>query len=58
MFIGYLNKLRSEGRRYFDFDQVVSDLGISNNRAKSGLYRLKKAGWVISPALGDLYNDQ
>lgn len=38
MFIKYLNKIRAEGKRYFDFAQIVSDLGISDDSAKSGLY--------------------
>jgi len=52
MFIDYINKLRADGRRYFEFDQLVHDLGISVAAAKSGIYRLKKTGFVITPAKG------
>lgn len=52
MFMEYLDNLRSSGKRHFTFKQVISDLGISINSAKSGLYRLKNEGKIITPAKG------
>lgn len=52
MFEEYLNNLRSSGKRYFTFAQVIADLNTSVNSAKSGLYRLKNEGKLITPAKG------
>jgi predicted transcriptional regulator of viral defense system len=52
LFINYLNHLRSVGKRHFTFGQLVDELKISVNSAKSGLYRLKRQGNLISPYKG------
>lgn len=52
MFSEYLNHIRSLGNRYFTFDQIINDLKISPNSAKSGLHRMKAEGRLISPAKG------
>lgn len=52
MFYNYLNHLRSLGKRHFTFEQLLNDLKISVNSAKSGLYRLKRQGNLISPYKG------
>jgi hypothetical protein len=41
MFAEYLEKLRSTGGRYFTSQRIIKDLKLSNNAARSGLYRLK-----------------
>ena len=50
MFIQYLDKLRSQGKRFFTFAQILSDLGTSVNSIKGGIFRLKKEGKIITPA--------
>ncbi len=52
MFSEYLDQLRSLGRRYFSFKDIIKDLKVSENSAKSGIYRLKNEGKIISPAKG------
>jgi len=52
MFREHLNLLQSQGKRYFTFDQILQDLKISADSAKSGLYRMKKKGMIITPAKG------
>lgn len=52
MFIEYLDHLRSQGKRYFTFQQAIDDLNISVNSLKSGLYRLKNEGKLITPSKG------
>ncbi len=52
MFFEYLEKLRSTGRTYFTSQEIIKDLGLSDSAARSGLYRLKKAGKLISPING------
>jgi predicted transcriptional regulator of viral defense system len=52
MFIEYLDKLRMYGRRHFTFQEIIQDLHISENAAKTGLYRLKKANKIITPIKG------
>ncbi len=52
MFSEYLDKLRMYGRRHFTFREIIQDLHISENAAKTGLYRLKKANEIIAPMKG------
>ena len=52
MFSEYLDTLRRSGKRHFSLQEIIDNLKISNNAARSGLYRLKKANKVISPAKG------
>jgi predicted transcriptional regulator of viral defense system len=52
MFSEYLEKLRSTGRRYFTSQEIIKDLGLSDDAARSGLYRLKRGGKLISPLSG------
>jgi predicted transcriptional regulator of viral defense system len=52
MFHEYLDKLRMDGRRHFTFQEIIQDLHISENAAKTGLYRLKKAKKIITPIKG------
>lgn len=52
MFLEYLDKLRRSGEINFTFEQIVQDLQISDNAAKSGIYRLKKRNKIITPLKG------
>ena len=52
MFFEYLDNLRISGRGYFTFQEIIGELNISENSAKNGLYRLKKAGKIITPIKG------
>ncbi len=52
MFIEYLEKLRSVGRRYFTSQDLILALNLSGAAAKAGLYRLKRDGKLISPFRG------
>src|SRR3989304_7408502 len=52
MFVEYLEKLRSTGRRYFTSQEIIKDLGLSGDAARAGLYRLKRDGRLISPISG------
>lgn len=52
MYYEYLESLRSSGKRYFTSEEIRKDLNISDAAARSGLYRLKRDGKVISPLSG------
>lgn len=52
MFLDHLDKLRMSGRGHFTFKEITDELNISANSAKSGLYRLKKLGKIITPLKG------
>lgn len=52
MYYKYLEDLRSSGRRYFTSEEIRKELNLSDHAAKSGLYRLKKEGKIISPVSG------
>lgn len=52
MFAEYLEKLLSTGKRYFSSQEITKDLDISQDAARSGLYRLKKDSKLISPLKG------
>ena len=52
MFYNYLEKVREGGKRAFTFKQILQEMNLSEDSAKSGLYRLKKEGKIISPAKG------
>jgi len=52
MFVEYLEKLRAAGKRHFTFEQIIQEMDLSEDSAKSGLYRLKNDGKIISPAKG------
>jgi predicted transcriptional regulator of viral defense system len=52
MFKDYIDLIRSQGKRNFSFEQIIHDLKISIDSAKSGLKRLKKDKKVITPAKG------
>ncbi len=52
MFSEYIDKLRMSGRRSFTFEEVIQELRVSNDGAKSGLYRLKRGNKIISPIKG------
>jgi predicted transcriptional regulator of viral defense system len=50
--IKYLDKLRMYGKRHFTFQEIIQDLHISENAAKSALFRLKKNNKIITPIKG------
>ncbi|HVE43945.1 MAG TPA: type IV toxin-antitoxin system AbiEi family antitoxin [Gammaproteobacteria bacterium] len=52
MFSEYLDKLRMYGKRHFTFQEIIQDLHVSENAAKAGLFRLKKANKIITPIKG------
>lgn len=52
MFIEYLEKLRSSGKRYFTSQEIMQDLNLSADARRAGLYRLKRDGKLISPISG------
>jgi len=52
MFIEYLDKLRSSGKRYFTFQKIMQDLNLSSETARAGIYRLKRDGKLMSPVSG------
>lgn len=52
MFVEYLEKLRSTGRRYFTSQEIIKNLGLSGDAIRAGLYRLKRGGKLISPLRG------
>ena len=52
MFAKYLDHLSSLGKQYFTFSDILKDLDVSPDSVKSGLYRMKKQGKIISPAKG------
>lgn len=52
MFSRYLENLRSTGRQSFTSQEIMQALNLSANVARAGLYRLKKAGKLISPISG------
>ena len=52
MFIEYLEKLRSGGKRYFTSQEIMQTLKVSYGAARAGLSRLKRAGKLISPVNG------
>lgn len=52
MFIKYLEKLRSEGKRYFTSQEIKQTLNLSYGAARAGLSRLKRDGKLISPVNG------
>ncbi len=52
MYLEYLNDIRSKGQRSFSIDQLINDLEVSYEAAKSGLYRLSHDKKIISPAKG------
>jgi len=52
MFIEYLEKLRSGGKRYFTSQEIIQALNLSADAARAGLYRLKRDGKLISPVSG------
>ena len=52
MFIEYLEKLRSGGKRWFTSQEIIHGLSISADAARAGLYRLKRGGRLISPVSG------
>ncbi|AVP87929.1 hypothetical protein phytr_10010 [Candidatus Phycorickettsia trachydisci] len=52
MFREYLDHLLSKGQSSFTFQEITNDLNLSINSTKSGLYRLKNKGQIITPAKG------
>ncbi|MCY4032871.1 MAG: type IV toxin-antitoxin system AbiEi family antitoxin [Hyphomicrobiales bacterium] len=52
MFTEYLDQLRYKGERYFTSEKIRCDLELSDDAARSGLYRLKKDKKIISPVNG------
>ena len=52
MFTEYLDRLRYNGKRYFTSEEIRCELKLSNDAAKSGLYRLKRDKKIISPVNG------
>lgn len=52
MFIEYLEKLRSGGKRWLTSQEIIQALNISADAARAGLYRLKRNGKLISPISG------
>ena len=52
MFVQYLEKLRSDGKRCFTSQEIIQALSLSSSAARAGLYRLKRDGKLMSPASG------
>ena len=52
MFVEYLEKLRSGGKRYFTSQEIMQALNLSYGAARAGLSRLKRDGKLISPVNG------
>lgn len=52
MFVQYLDKLRSNGKRCFTSQEIMRTLNLSSEATRAGLYRLKRGGKVISPLRG------
>ena len=52
MFIEYLEKLRSGGKRCFTSQEIMQTLNVSYGAARAGLSRLKRDGKLISPVNG------
>ena len=52
MFLDYTDHLQSIGKNYFTFEEIIRDLKLSTGSAKSGLYRMKNEGILITPAKG------
>jgi predicted transcriptional regulator of viral defense system len=52
MFSEYIQQLRASGRRHFTSEEIRVELQLSDNSARSGLYRLKRDKKVISPVNG------
>jgi predicted transcriptional regulator of viral defense system len=52
MFVKYLEKLRSHGKRSFTSQEIIKDLNVSYDAVRAGLYRLKRDGKLISPVNG------
>lgn len=52
MFIEYLEKLRSSGKRYFTSQEIMQALNLHYDAARAGLSRLKRDGKLISPVNG------
>lgn len=52
MFIKYLEKLRSGGKRCFTSQEIMQALNLSYDAARAGLSRLKRDGKLISPVNG------
>ena len=46
----YIKQVRASGKWYFTTGQAISDLKISREAFRSGMYRLKKKGDIASPA--------
>ncbi|MEN8236051.1 MAG: type IV toxin-antitoxin system AbiEi family antitoxin [Pseudomonadota bacterium] len=46
----YIKKVRASGRWCFTTGQAIADLKISQPALRSGIYRLKKKGDIVSPA--------
>jgi predicted transcriptional regulator of viral defense system len=46
----YIKHSRSRGKRYFTGEEAISALQISKNALRCAIYKMKKAGDVISPA--------
>lgn len=51
-FKDYIKSIRASGRLAFTTDEALSDLGISQNALRCGMYKLRKKGDIISPAKG------
>lgn len=49
-FQDYINLTRAKGRVYFTNEEAVNELGISHNALNCGMYKLRKKGYVVSPA--------
>jgi hypothetical protein len=52
MFIEYLEKLRSGGKRCFTSQEIMQTLDLSYGATRAGLSRLKRDGKLISPVNG------
>lgn len=51
-FNDYIKSVRARGQSYFTNKQALSDLQVSPNALKCGMYKLKRKGDIISPAKG------
>lgn len=49
-FQDYINQVRSRGQYSFTTTEAATELGITVNAVRTGMYKLKKKGSIVSPA--------
>lgn len=51
-FQDYIKSVRARGRFYFTSQEALAELCVSSEALRSGVYKLRKKGEVVSPAKG------